>query len=169
MTLQAFAQTIGAIGVISSLIYVAIQIRNNARATRAATYQAVSNALASMWDSLAESPEKMDLILTGGDDFAGLDRLSRARFRMALMAYFRRYENAWFQRRVGTLRDSDWLAVQGDMESALSLPGTREAWVLIRNRSGAEFREFVDGLLARDPKDAAAGAAAPAAEAPPRS
>lgn len=47
MTLQEIAQILGGIGVIASLIYVAIQIRNNACAVRAATYlppAAASNA-----------------------------------------------------------------------------------------------------------------------------
>ena len=39
MTLQETLQILGGIGVIASMIYVGIQIRNNARALRAATYQ----------------------------------------------------------------------------------------------------------------------------------
>ncbi len=42
MTLQELAQILGGIGVIASIIYVGIQIRNNARAMRAATYQQLS-------------------------------------------------------------------------------------------------------------------------------
>lgn len=149
MTLQAVAQILGGIGVIASLIYVAIQIRNNARATRAATYQQVSGSLVAMWDTLADNPEKMELVLKAGDDFGSLDRVGKARMRMALMAYMRRYENAWFQRKVGTLREPEWQAVVGDMESLMSGPGTREIWALVKNRSGAEFRAFVDTMAAR--------------------
>ncbi len=149
MTLQAVAQILGGIGVIASLIYVAIQIRNNARATRAATYQAVSSAFISMWDSLADNPEKMALVLKSFDDFDSLDRVGKARMRMANMAYMRRYENAWFQRKVGTLREQDWQAVLGDLEALMSVPGTREIWALVKNRSGAEFRVFVDAMAAR--------------------
>lgn len=39
MTLQETAQILG---VIASIVYVGIQIRNNARALRAATYQQIS-------------------------------------------------------------------------------------------------------------------------------
>lgn len=149
MTLQETAQILGGIGVIASLIYVAIQIRNNARATRAATYQAVSGALVALWGSLAANAEMMELVLKSGDDFASLDRVGKARMRMATMSYMRCYENAWFQRRVGTLREPEWQAVVGDMESIMSVPGTREIWSLVKNRSGAEFRGFVDAMAAR--------------------
>ncbi len=159
MTLQQTAQILGGIGVIASLIYVAVQIRNNARATRAATYQAVSGSLVAMWGSLAANPEMMELVLKSGDDFAGLDRVGKARMRMATMAYMRCYENAWFQRRVGTLRETEWQAVVGDMEAIMSVPGTRAIWELVKNRSGAEFRVFVDAMAARfDAADAATAA-----------
>lgn len=52
MTLQETLQILGGIGVIASLIYVAIQIRNNARAVRAATYHQVStisSAIGKVW------------------------------------------------------------------------------------------------------------------------
>ncbi len=149
MTLQETAQILGGIGVIASLIYVAIQIRNNARATRAATYQQVSGAPVALWGSLAANAEMMELVLKSGDDFASLDRVGKARMRMATMAYMRRYENAWFQRKVGTLREQDWQAVLGDLEALMSVPGTREIWALVKNRSGAEFRTFVDAMAAR--------------------
>ena len=149
MTLQSITQILGAIGVIASLIYVAIQIRNNARATRAATYQAVSNALAGTWDMLAANGELMELVLKGGDDFGSLDRVQKARMRMSHMAYMRRYENAWFQRKVGTLHEPEWQAIIADMEAILSMPGTREVWKLVKDRSGAEFRAFVDEMAAR--------------------
>lgn len=149
MTLQAATQILGAVGVIASLIYVAIQIRNNARATRASTYQAVSGSLVTMWETLAANPDMLSMILQASEDFGALDRLGKARARMAIMAYMRRYENAWFQRRVGTMREPEWQAVVGDMEVVLSMPGTREIWRLIRSRSGAEFRAYVDGMAAR--------------------
>ena len=43
MTLQESLQILGGIGVIGSLIYVAIQIRNDARAVRAAAYLQISH------------------------------------------------------------------------------------------------------------------------------
>ena len=72
MTLQEALQIIGALGVISSLTYAAIQIRRNTRAVRAATYQQLAISLVS---DLAKNGELCDLILRAGDDFAALGRL----------------------------------------------------------------------------------------------
>ena len=49
MTLQEILQIVGAVGVISSLIYAAIQVRRNTRAVRAATFQQLSLSIVSVW------------------------------------------------------------------------------------------------------------------------
>ncbi len=89
MTLQQLAQILGAIGVIASLIYVAIQIRNYARAVRAATYQQLSASLAAMWMNLSTNQEWLGKMLRGGADFEALNRMEKATFRMGLMSYLR--------------------------------------------------------------------------------
>jgi hypothetical protein len=63
------------------------------------------------------------------------------------MSYMRVYENAWFQHEIGILREEDWKAVLGDMESYLSQSGMQKAWPLVRNRSGKSFRKFVDATI----------------------
>lgn len=158
MTLQQIAQILGAIGVIASLIYVAVQIRNNARAVRAAAYQQLSAAMASSWETLANNGESISIMLRGGDDFDSLGRIEKARFRLWLMAYARKYENAWFQYKIGTLREKDWLAIAADMDSLFSLPGSRTAWPLVSNRSSVDFRAVVAAVVERQAATSAAGA-----------
>jgi len=162
MTLQEFLQIVGGIGVIGSLIYVAIQIRNNARAVRAATYQQVANSISSQWELLANNGELCNIVMRGGIDFSSLDRFEKGRFRFGLMAYFRKYESAWFQSKVGTLKQTDWQTIAHDLETICSLPGTREAWGHIRDRSHPDFRDFVDAVVRRH------ATAATQASAPPQ-
>jgi hypothetical protein len=150
MTLQETAQILGGIGVIASLIYVAIQIRNNARAVRAATYHQVSNTFITHWDSLAHSPETLSVMLRGGKDFASLSgHVEQSRYYLTSMATMRRFENAWFQYKVGVLKESDWKAIAYDMDALFAYPGTRFAWDGIKNRSSVEFRKYVDEVSKR--------------------
>lgn len=150
MTLQETAQIVGGIGVIASLIYVAIQIRNNARAVRAATYHQVSNTFISHWDSLAKDPETLSVMLRGGSDFASLKgHVEQSRYYLQMMASMRRFENAWFQYKVGVLKESDWNAIAYDLDSLFTYPGTRFAWEGIKNRSSVEFRFYVDEVSKR--------------------
>ena len=147
MTLQEIVQILGGIGVIASMIYVGIQIRNNARAMRAATYQQLSALAIQGWHSMAHNGETMDVMLRGMDDFSALSRVEKARFRMVVMAQARSFENAWFQFKIGTLRESDWKAFTVDFETFFSTPGTKAAWPLVKSRYNAEFTALVDEIL----------------------
>jgi hypothetical protein len=156
MTLQETAQILGGIGVIASIVYVGIQIRNNARAVRAATYQQLSVISLQGWLTMAHNGETTGIVLRGMDDFSTLSRVEKARFRFVVMAYVKGFENAWFQRNIGTLRDGDWKASTTDLHSFFSTPGTHAAWPLVKNRFNAEFMAFVDDVLQRQQAVAAA-------------
>ena len=149
MTLQALAQIGGVIGVIASLIYVAIQIRNNARAVRASAYQQLAANTSAHWSVLAQNGDLTDILLRGMDDFHTLSGLEKARFRFNSMANLRNYENAWFQHKIGTLKDDDWLAIAADVDSLFSNPGARTMWPLIKDRNNASFRAYVDTVVER--------------------
>lgn len=150
MTLQETAQILGGIGVIASMIYVGIQIRNNARAVRAATYHQLSSTFINHWDGLAYNGETLSMLLRGGKDYADLrNELEQSRYCLFLMASMRRFENAWFQHKVGVLKESDWKAIAYDMDSLFSYPGARVAWEMIKNRSSVEFRIYADEVTKR--------------------
>jgi hypothetical protein len=164
LSLQEIAQIGGIVGVIASMVYVGIQIRNNARSVRAATYQQLSTSLASAWDNAAMNEKFCALLLKAGDDFSSLSRIEKARTRFMMMAFMRRFENAWFQLRVGTLKEGDWNAMTADLSSLFSMAGFRDAWQHVRNRSGAEFRAYVDALIEK----IEAGTAAASVQGPKR-
>ncbi len=147
MTLQETLQLFGTIGIMISLIYVAIQIRNNARAVRAAAYQSLAASMANQWELLAINGDLSSIVSRGGTDFSALDKNEQARFKYALMAYFRKYESAWVQHKIGTLKEDDWQTIAFDIESICVLPGMRMAWLLIRDRSNPKFRDYVDGVV----------------------
>lgn len=152
MTLQELAQTgaaIGGVGVIASFIYVAIQIRNNTRAVRAATFQQLVSSLVSQLDELSRNGELCSLVLRGGDDFESLDRIEKARFRFHLLSHLRRVENAYVQHEIGTLKDQYWIGIREGLGAIFSSPGQRMAWTLIKSRLNPEFRSFVDEIVSK--------------------
>ena len=149
MTLQETAQILGGIGVIASMIYVGIQIRNNARALRAATYQQISVIFLQGWFSMAHNGDTTAIMLRGMDDFFALNRVEKARFRFVVMGYVKGFENAWFQHNIGTLRENDWDASTSDLHSFFSTPGTHAVWPIVKNRFNLEFVAFVDQVLLR--------------------
>ena len=147
MTLQETAQILGGIGVIASIVYVGIQIRNNARALRAATYQQLSVISLQGWLSMGHNGETTGIMLRGMDDFSALNRVEKARFRFIVMGYVKGFENAWFQHNIGSLRENDWRASTSDLHSFFSTPGTHAVWPMVKNRFNPEFVAFVDQVL----------------------
>ena len=99
------------------------------------------------WSSLAHNGDSTDILLRGMDDFSALERLERARFRFLTMNYFKIFENARFQYRIGTLLEADWQAISADMHSVFSAPGTHTVWPLIKNRFNSEFCTLVDQVV----------------------
>jgi hypothetical protein len=156
VTLQETLQILGGIGVIASMIYVGIQIRNNARAMRAATYQQLSALTMQGWMALTLNGETTEIILRGLDDFHSLSRVEKARFRFNLMVHAKGYENAWFQRKIGTLHESDWKAITSDLSSFFSTPGARTAWPMVKNRFNSELVAFLDQIVEQQAAAAAA-------------
>jgi hypothetical protein len=149
MTLQQVAQILGGIGVIASLIYVAIQIRSNARAVRAAAYQQLSASIALPWAELGRNQEHCNFVLKCCKGMSGLTPEEVVRFQFNMMGYMRGYENGWFQHRIGTLKEADWMPIAADLESVFATPGNRAMWPLIKDRSNAEFAAYVDAIALR--------------------
>ena len=163
MTLQQTAQIIGGIGVIASIIYAAIQIRNNTRAVRAAAFQQMANSISGQLDELARNAGLCSLLLRGSDDFESLSRVDKARFRFHTTSHMSRVENAYIQHRMGTLKDDHWIGIRNGMIASLDGPGRRAAWALVKNRLNPDFRDYVDKIVEQV---AAAEAAKPAAAKP---
>ena len=147
LTLQELAQIGGVVGVIASLTYAAVQIRNNTRAVRATAFQQMAGSNSSQLDELARNADLCSLMLRGGDDFEALDRLEKARFRFHMMSHLSRVENAFMQYRIGTLKDDHWTGIRNGMLASLEAPGRRAAWALVKNRLNPEFRDYVDKIV----------------------
>ena len=147
MTLQEILQILGGIGVIGSLIYVAIQIRNNSRAVRAATVLQISHTMMSSLFNMANSAELTGLVLRGGDDLSSLDRLDKARFRFHAMFILSFNQNIFIQHKIGTLKSDDWQSFKADLTSYFAMTGARAAWPLVRARFHPDFQAYVDLIV----------------------
>ncbi|NIQ57201.1 MAG: hypothetical protein GWN71_28625 [Gammaproteobacteria bacterium] len=114
--LQAVAEVIGAIAVVASLVYLAIQVRQNTRAVRAATYDAMVRSSADFLDPLIRD--------------GSLARLFES--------------NVFYQSRQGTLEPWLWEAWRTVMLSYFHPPGIRAWWEDRRTAYSEPFRQFLE-------------------------
>ncbi len=76
----AVGEVVGGVAVIATLLYLAIQIRQNAQSVRNAASLSVNEGLAEINRRLSEDAEFTDLWLRGLKDYRGLTDVERARF-----------------------------------------------------------------------------------------
>ena len=95
--IAALAELTGAVGVIASLFYLAIQIRQNTRSVRASSFHAVVTNLSNFSGGLGRDADGADVWIRGQRDFQALNPKEQARFVLLAISLFRNYENIFYQ------------------------------------------------------------------------
>lgn len=134
-------EVIGVLGVIASLVFVGVEVRQNTQAIRGSTYQAVAESSMNLLFYLADHPELGLQINTWGRG-EELDTQVRIRVEAMVMAYLRHLENAYYQMMEGTLRAEfleNWAG-----NPSLSLPRVQEFWTRRREAFSEEFRRYFE-------------------------
>jgi hypothetical protein len=136
--LSAIGQVVAAIGVIPSLIYLAVQIREQNKERR----RAGINILTAQWSDLVktgqESREFAVFFLRGIRSFAGLDAPDKLRFSAFFTRYTRNCEGMFIYYRDGALKKALWDEVEWW--------ATRKHWLT------DEFRIVVEAIIAKNPE-----------------
>ncbi len=150
---QAFAQLlgnygefVGAIGVVATLAYLAVQIRQNTRATRAASHHAVTDSLNQGNIAMAQNAELAQIWASGTVDRGALTESERQRLDMLLLAYFHVFDSLYYAANIGTGERNLLRAEEPGFVYLLRLPGVREWWSENPYGLSPEFRAYIDGL-----------------------
>ncbi len=140
------SQTLGAVAVAASLIFVGLGIRQNTKATRAASHHAVSEALNQINLLWAASGEATRIWLAGTENRQALSPTDRWRFDSTLRAYFHVCETMYAQASIGAGDQGIVVAERNGIRTAFAARGVREWWLENPYGFSPEFRAYVDGL-----------------------
>ncbi len=135
----------GAIGLIGSLIFVGIEIRQNTTAVRGATQQAVSSQVAEMYRIGAENERMAELVSKAFQDIskADISESDYVSLWMYQMMGFRRIENIYLQYKNGLLTKDAFSRIgMGIYRSKI----VREIWDERRGDFEPDFAEFFEEL-----------------------
>jgi hypothetical protein len=150
--LSAIGQAVAAIGVMPSLIYLAVQIREQNKERR----RAGINILTAQWSELVktaqESREFAELFLQGMRCFHDLDPPDKLRFSAFFTRFTRNCEGVFIYYRDGALEKALWGAVERTMSDYFAYPGVREWWATRKHWLTDEFRAVVEAIIAKDPE-----------------
>jgi hypothetical protein len=143
----AVAATVSSVAVIVSLIYLAVQIRQNTRATRASTYQSVVMHGGAMLRSLMENPELSDLLIKGGQFPGDLTPGETVRFASFASSVFRYFDSLYYHSRRGTMEQAQWSGFDRFLREVLVSKGLVAWWAEHKHIFDAQFISYVDGVL----------------------
>ena len=134
---------------IPSLIYLAVQIREQTKERR----QSAVNALTVQWGDLTkalhDSGEFSALYLRGVQSFVDLDAVSKLRFSAFQNRFFKNFEGMYFSFCEGILTSPLWGEIERTMSDFLAYPGVRQWWETRKHWHTEEFARVVDGIIAR--------------------
>jgi len=142
--ISAWAQLIAAIGVIGSLFYLGVQIRQNTRSMRAVVVDSLAPSFADLVGPMAQDIAVLRAFAAAGSDWYKATDDDRARALPLFFATFKLFENAWFQQRHGTLDPEQWEGWDPYIRLYFHQPGVKVWWQSRRKVFAAGFREYLE-------------------------
>ncbi|MGZ5552894.1 MAG: hypothetical protein ACXWHF_04570 [Chthoniobacterales bacterium] len=147
--LAAIGQLAAVLVGIPSLIYLAIQIREQTKERRLSAVFALATQWSDLTKALHETAEFGEIYLRGLQDFDALDPVSKLRFSAFFNRFLKNFQGMYFAHRDGILMGDSWQEIERTMCDLLSYPGTRSWWKTRRHWHGEEFARVVDAIMAR--------------------
>ena len=143
--ISAIGTVVGAIGVIITLVYVSVQIRQNTRAIRGATLNAITQQrqYENRWS--AEIGPSFRKALHNPEDMTEEDAWQMGEW---LTAAFIARENEYSKYRQNLLSERDWHSSEKIVRIILGMEWTRRWWATYgREPFSDEFVAVVDGII----------------------
>ena len=141
----AIGEIVGALAVVVSLVYLAIQIKIQNGESRAATVQHVLDGYASSISQL-QDPDLAEIWIAGVEDFDSLSDVQRLRFVMYLTAALRMLENAYYQWLSDRLDEDTWRALTAVLKDIKSTTAFSKFFEMRRHHFRLEFATYIDEL-----------------------
>jgi hypothetical protein len=161
----AIAELVGALGVVVSLAYLAVQIRQstaqsklNTTAIQASSFQQLLDHHSFFNLRLVDDPGLLEAFMSS--DAPNLDPLQRRRLKILMSTMFRSQYNAYSLFESGLISEEQWQLVKAGMSRMRGRSICQEAWSERRQEYPQAFQRAIDEFLGSSPPAAQHGAAA---------
>ena len=141
-------EALGGVAVLISLVYLALQIRQNTRTVQATAFQQVVDSFSDLSLAVGLDRRVSEVFVRANRvGFSELDPVEQEQLRFVLLSYFRRAESAFFQSEQGTLNMESWEGIRESLKHMLDGRAVREFWEGNAGSYNSRFRAFVDSEL----------------------
>jgi hypothetical protein len=145
--LGAIANLFAAIGVIATLIYLSIQIRQNTKAVRSSSIQNLVQSFSTTAQAAVENEYVIPLLLKANAGTAVLTEEERAQLHFWFIMTFRRFEGVYFQRDLGIVRAEVIDGFERSHIAILASKSAQEWWANSKEIFNSGFVSYVEELL----------------------
>ena len=150
MDKRTLVELLGVAGVIASLVFVGIEIRQGAAATRSATVLQLKDAWAQL--NLAEATnvelnKAFETVIREGLENAGY--VAQAQVGGWWRTLFHNTSNAYYQYRIGTLDEDLWIPHLREMKTFPDKRIAMQIWANWKHLYDDPFRELMDEIIER--------------------
>jgi hypothetical protein len=139
----AVGEVLGAIGVIATLGYLALQIRQNSNTVRSSIRQAISTTQHEAGLQMAATPDLRAAIARWANGEVPSTQDEALCDDILLRAMVRTFENQYHQHRDGTFGDEMWVGYRENMRRFRLSPRFDEFWVTNRTLYSTDFARFI--------------------------
>jgi hypothetical protein len=150
MTLEQsalIAEIMGSIATVVALVYLAIQIKDGARASRSAAVTDATAAMQAFYQELGSNPETCKLFLDGLMKPDTLSQEDQYQWLMMMHSCFLGFQVSFFLAREGTLDVALRDSIATAMRATNHLPGPHFYWRQRKAFFQPEFVQWVEGVL----------------------
>ena len=152
--IATFAEILASLGVIGSLILVALQLRHNTVIMQNSTYQNRASLIGDWARPLAENSELYSIYRRGLKDDTQLTAEERGRFDLILLQNYKSIEAVHQQMRSGGLSKDIWKQNMTMLGVTIGMPGGRASWerqkeVFLKDYK-AEIEVYIPKISAED-------------------
>ena len=141
--LGAIGDVVGAVAVIATLGYLAVQIRQNTRSMKVFSNQLTDSSAATFNSLISQDKSTARLFRLGSQDLANLDEDERVQFHFLMYQWFDFIHRCFQQHREGNMDESQWKGVAAGVPVILAEPGIAQWWSTYHFSYSAQFVEFV--------------------------
>lgn len=157
--LKDIVEIIGIAAIVVSLIFVGLEIRQSAAATRGATQQALADAAREASGALVadEAATELTMRFLSATDWSNFSEMERFRAALLFTSMIRVFESAYYQWGEGNLAPENWVGWEASIRGVAPMPGVALFWKDRRLYFNEPFRSFFEEQMKLNEYDPSLG------------
>ena len=147
------AEIIGVVAVVVSLVYVALQVKQNTRAVRLNTVHMVTEDWRDTTAVITGNGDLAEILTRAFADASSVSGGDKLRYYVFMHNFIKMFENAYYQHGDGALDEHYWSGIKKWFINLTDVPGVNSYWQERKNVYAEEFQHFMDSEIIKIPAE----------------